>query len=492
MLAGMLGNGPRGDEPGPFEYSPYVPASRLFLNELFIDLEAIPELAACQEALSLLSLPATRHAMAELAKAGLVDYRRQMALKRRVLEALAERFFEDAPAERRAAFEGFRRDNPAVEDYARFRAVTEHYGAPWQAWPEPARSGHPATEDVDPHAFRYHLYAQWIAHEQLTALARRARKAGGGLYLDMPLGVAGDGYDAWLHQGLFATEATGGAPPDAFFSKGQNWGFPPIHPERSRAEGHRYWIESIRRLARVAGALRIDHVMGLHRLYWIPQGMAATEGVYVRYPSEELYAILCLESARNRCRVIGENLGTVPPAVNAAMERHGMAGMHVLQFSVQPNGETAIDPPPPGSVASLNTHDMPTFAAWWAGHDLNMQLEMGLLSPDQHADARKHRDWTRDAMLYFLRRHELLAKDDDSTGGVLEACLRWLAQSQAELVLINLEDLWLEKRPQNVPGTGPEERPNWRRRAALAFEDWTARPDCVRILAEIDALRRAS
>jgi 4-alpha-glucanotransferase len=490
MLAGFLGNGPKGDEPGPYEYSPYSPASRLFLNELFIDPESVAELAIAPEARAMLESDALRRSAAELNAADLVDYRRQAALRRCVLEKLAEAFFHNGATDRREAFERFLRQRSQTEDYALFRAVTEREGRCWHQWPEPLRSGRLTEGDADPAAVRYHLYAQWIAHEQLTALGERARRGGGGLYLDMPLGVNADGYDVWRYRDLFAMGAGGGAPPDNFFVKGQDWGFPPLHPERSRAEGHGYLAESIRGMMVVAGALRIDHVMGLHRLYWVPQGMDATEGVYVNYAADEIYAVLTLESQRHRVRVIGENLGTVPPAVPAAMERHAVAGMYVMQFSVQADGEHAIAPPPPGSVASLNTHDTPTFAGWWAGRDLDIQLEMGLIDADDHRDAHEHRGHVRDSMLYFLRRRGLLGENAD-TAAVLRACLRWLAAEPAGLVLVSLEDLWLETQPQNVPGTG-QERPNWRRRASQPFGAWTASPEYVSLAHEINEIRRAS
>jgi 4-alpha-glucanotransferase len=494
MLAGMLGNGPRGDEAGPFEFSPYAPASRLFPNEFYVDVESVPELAYAAEARALLESAAIREEIAALNGAELVDYRRQAALKRRVMEKLAAAFFESAPAERRAAFQRFKQRAPRVEDYANFRAAVEDHGCSWQVWPEPPRSGRLTAADVDPARAQYHLYAQWIAHEQLTALAERARQGGGGLYLDVPLGVHGDGYDAWRFRELFATGAGGGAPPDNFFVKGQNWGFPPLHPQRSREEGHRYLATAIGSLMEIAGVLRIDHVMGLHRLYWVPAGMEATEGVYVRYPAEEIYAVLTLESRRHATRVIGEDLGTVPRAVPAAMRRHGVQGMYVLQFSVQADGNHALAPVPAGAVASINTHDTPTFAGWWEGRDLDIQLEMGLIDGEVHTQAQAHRGHVRDSVVYFLRQRGLLAASGETgtqAGAVLAACLRWLAAEPAGMVLINLEDLWLEPLPQNVPGTGTEERPNWQRRASQPFGAWTTRTEYVKLLKEISELRRA-
>jgi 4-alpha-glucanotransferase len=200
-----------------------------------------------------------------------------------------------------------------LEDYAAFRAVVEKRRRPWPAWPKPLSSGTIAPADYDQDACVYHLYAQWLAEQQLAAFSSAARQRGPGLYLDFPLGVHRLGYDPWRYRGTFVTDASGGAPPDAVFTQGQNWAFPPLHPELIRAQGYRYLIECLRRQLAYATFLRIDHVMSLHRLYWIPNGWLARDGVYVRYRPDELYAILCLESHRHRASIVGENLGTVRP-----------------------------------------------------------------------------------------------------------------------------------------------------------------------------------
>src|SRR5579871_386816 len=292
----------------PFEPGPYSPASRLFWNEFYLDIHRIPELQCCPSAQALLAAPEFAHEVQALQAAPLVDYRRQMALKRRVLQELARTFFA-GPSPRTDALRTFMAGHPYAEEYARFRAVGERRRAPWPTWPAPLRDGVVRDGDYEEEAKRYHLYVQLLADEQLQAVAAKARAAGPGFYLDLPLGVNPDSFDVWRERQLFAVGLAAGAPPDPFFAGGQNWGFPPLHPERIRQDGYRYVSAYLRHHLRLAGVLRIDHIMGFHRLFWIAQGFGARDGVYVNYPAEELYAVFSLESHRHQSILIGEDLG---------------------------------------------------------------------------------------------------------------------------------------------------------------------------------------
>jgi len=234
--------------------------------------------------------------------------------------------------------------------------------------------------------------------------------------------------------------------------------------------------------------LRVDHVMGLHRLYWLPPGLDARSGVYVRYPADELYAILTLESVRSGCTVVGENLGTVPPEVNPTLARHGVLGMYVLQFELRPEGRPL--PPKPNSVASLNTHDTPTFAGFWAGRDIADRVDLGLLDEAGAAAEQEYRGRIRAATIDFLRGAGLFPPGESGPEAVLRGLLRFLSRSEAPMVLVNLEDLWLEDRPQNVPGTSWE-RPNWRRKARYAFEEFSRSTQVGQILGELNRDRGA-
>lgn len=449
----------------PFEPSPYAPASRLFWNEFYLDVTRVPELAQCAEAREVLASPAFQEEIAAWRAAPLVDYRRIMAAKRKVLALLARCCFV-ADSRRQAELRQWVAAHPEVQDYARFRAAGEKQRAGWLAWPERMRAGVLEEGDYDPAAERYHLYVQWLAREQLEALAAQARQRGGGLYLDLPLGVHAAGYDVWRERAAFALKASAGAPPDAFFPQGQNWGFPPLHPEQIREQSYRYYLRYLRHHLQYAGILRIDHVMGFHRLFWVPAGLPPEEGVYVRYPAEEFYAILALESHRYRTLIVGEDLGTVPRYVRTALARHGVRRMYVLPFEFTRHPAPALRNVPANSLACLNTHDLPPFAAFWQGGDQANRM----------------------VLPFFLYQRGWLPVPTSNPRAVLRGCLAYLAASRAQIVLVNLEDLWLETEPQNVPGTGGE-RPNWRRKARYPREVFTRLPEVLEVLREINGLR---
>jgi 4-alpha-glucanotransferase len=471
----------------PFEPGPYSPASRLFWNEFYLDIGRIPELARCPAARELMSTPAFQAEVEALRAAPLVEYRRQMALKRRVLTELTRTFFA-GPSERRTAFDRYQATHPELEDYARFRAVVERRRAPWPAWPDRLRDGTVREGDYDEDNKQYHLYVQWLAREQIQSLAERARAAGPGPYLDLPLGVNPDSYDVWRERDAFVRNMAGGAPPDPFFAKGQNWGFPPQHPQRIRAQGYRYLRACLHHHMGLAGMLRIDHLMGLHRFFWIPRGMEARHGIYVKYAAEELYAVFALESHRHRTILVGEDLGTVPPEVPPAMARHQVNRMYVAQYELRSPPEEALPAVFPHAVASVNTHDMPQFAAFWQGLDVDDRVDLGILEQPVAQEEHRKRQEAVGALARFLQRKGWLPErsSPDATA-VLRACLEYLSAGPSRVVLANLEDLWSETQPQNVPGTW-KERPNWRRRIRYPLETLPQVPQAMEILAKIHSL----
>lgn len=449
-----------------FAPSPYTPASRLYWNELYVDVTSIPDVRNCPPAQAILGSQEFQQGVAAQRSRLLVDYRVIMALKRRVMEELAQCFFAKR-SKRYGDFARFRDGDPSLEGYARFRAVGERLRVPWPEWPQPLRDGLIRPGDYDETTERYHMYVQWIAQEQLDALSRTARRKGVHLGLDLPLGAHPDGYDVWRERSLFVRGVAAGAPPDTFFAKGQNWGFHPPKPEEQRYQGYRHLIACLRHHLRYASTLRIDHVMGLHRLYWIPKGTEARDGAYVRYPAEELYAILSLESHRHGAVIVGEDLGTVPGYVRRIMRRHGLQRSYVVQIDETTSPERPLGSIPSASVASLNTHDTPTFSAYW--RDLHKEFKQGLLSA--------------------LRRKGLSKGRLDDDQSVLRALLGHLAAGPARTVLINLEDLWLETNPQNVPGT-TDEHPNWRRRARYTLEEFSGMSQVLQVIQEVDRLRK--
>ena len=470
LLATFLGE--------PFEPSPYSPVSRLMWNPFYLDLERWRGRKATGD---------IDNALAVLQEQSLVDYQHLAQLKRQRLEAwLSDPAAQSA--ERAAELSRFADAHPQVADYAAFMAACEAQRDVWPQWPERMRRGTLRDGDYDAAHKDYHICAQWLCRRQLAELADKAKARGAGLYLDLPLGVHPHGYDAWRRQELFMHGARVGSPPDTFFTRGQDWGFAPLHPQRLREQHYGYLIEVIQHHLRHANILRLDHVMGLHRLYCIPPGCEARHGAYLRYPADELHAILSLESHRQQCWIIGENLGTVPDYVNRAMSRHGLGKMYVAQFEMTTDPAKALNPTPVNAVASFNTHDMPMFAAFWHGLDIDQRLDMGLIDEADAAAEKAALEARKEALIAFLR-HRGLLTGKASAQAVHTACMAYLSASSANLVLVNLEDLWLETQPQNVPGTG-QERPNWRRKTAHAFETFSCMPEVVDALRQIDALRK--
>jgi 4-alpha-glucanotransferase len=470
----------------PFEPSPYSPASRLFWNEFFVDVSALPEFAACRNAQRLAGSREITEKLMTFRKSPLVDYAAEMKLRRAVLEELAA-FFFSKPSSERDEFELLLKHQPEWRRYAAFRAAQESLQRPWREWPASLRQGQLRREHTPENSVRYHLYAQWAVFRQLRRLVERCRQAEMCLYLDLPLGVNPNSFDCWREQKLFVHDASVGAPPDLFFTKGQDWGFPPLHPAALRESGYRYLRAVLQTQMQFAGLLRIDHVMSLHRLYWIPQGRPASEGVYVRYPAEEWYAVLSLESHRHRTQIVGENLGTVPPKVNQALARHGVRTLFVLQYEARPDRRVPINKPPALSVASLNTHDMPAFHNFWTAGDVPDRLQMGLLSPTEARTETRRRARLRSALLSFFRKQKWIGSSD-APAAALAAALRFLGESDAQWVLVSLEDLWLETAPQNTPGTS-HERPNWRRRLKFSLEAIFRSNPIARLLRQLHRAR---
>jgi 4-alpha-glucanotransferase len=429
----------------PPEPSPYSPVSRLFWSELHLNL-------------------GDAHRPVEVT--GLLD-------------------LGAADREVRGALGSDRRPDPDRIDaelalYARFRGAQARLGRAWMTWPDEARRGAPGEAHVDPDEERFHLVAQQEMRSQLASLST-ALDDGPLLGLDLAVGVHPDGYDVWSRQHLFAGGMSVGAPPDAGFPSGQNWGFPPILPGASRSEGHRYVADSIAHQARLAGVLRIDHVMALDRLYWIPSGAGLADGTYVQYPLEELFAVVCVESHHHGCAIVGENLGTVPPGIGTGLARHGILGMYLAQFEA---GETSKPSGPVATEAALiNTHDTPSLAGWVDEVDIDERLLVGLLDAASAAIERTNRQEA------VTRLERAVGVPADPVGPFLEAVLEWLGASDSPLVSVAMEDLWLESRPVNIPGTASDQRANWRRPWSRTLDDIAGDPDVLRRLRRLSTAR---
>lgn len=466
----------------PYDPSPYSPVSRRFWNETYLDVARLPELVGRPQLADWLDAPEVRDAFAALADAPTYDYRAHHALRRRAIAGAAV----GLDAGTLGAIVGY---DPAVADYARFRAAVDRAGTGWHAWDGPARDGRLGEGDVDPLDVAFHELAQYALRRQMADLADGFAARGQRLYLDLPVGAHGDGYDTWRHRDLFAWGAAAGAPPDEFFTDGQNWGFPPLVPAASRADGHRHLRDVLHHHMAVSGILRLDHVMGLHRMYWVPDGLHAREGVYVRYPREELFAVLAVESHRHDCVVVGEDLGTVPDEVRDAMDRHGLLGMYVTEFEVASWPGAAPTTPRADQLAALDTHDTPPFAAWVAGLDVDRRRAMGLVDDDDaDREHRERRQQVENLAGFLGARGDLPDTGDDPVPAevLFEGVLRWLGDGEAPVVLVNLEDAWGETEPQNVPGT-PADRPNWVHRFPAALDALVA--EAPRVAEALGALQ---
>lgn len=458
------------DAPGA-DPSPYLPVSRLAWSELYIDVESLPELALAPSARQQLASRALREQLFRLRRSPVSHPGATLALKRRLLEPMASALLACDPTVslRRAELDAFVRSRPEVEAYARFRAEREGGGEA---------------------AVGYHCYVQWVADAQLGG-AGQHRGGSCGLYLDIPVGVHAEGFDPWFEPGAFVRGVSGGAPPDDFFSGGQRWGFPPLHPEGIRAQGYRHVAAVCRHAMRHADAVRLDHVMGLQRLYWVPDGADARDGVYVGYRGDELHAVVALEADRAGTVVVGEDLGTVPTTVERAMARDRMLSSFVLQF--ESSIEEPLPEPPRRALATLGTHDLPPFAAFWRGLDIGDRRRRDLIEAPQAAEERARRARWRAAVLASLGGPGLSALPADGEAAeerrALAGCLGHLGSGPSEIVLADLEDLWLETEPQNRPGTGAEAG-NFRRRAARTMEDIEADTELAALLRELDGRRR--
>jgi 4-alpha-glucanotransferase len=402
-----------------------------------------------------------------------------------------------------AAFNEFvARGGRWLDDYATWMAIAESRNEwTWKMWPGELqdRESQAVQRFAAEHSRRVEFFkwAQFELDRQLGEVADACRSNGMeiGLYQDLAVGSSGTGSDAWAQRGLFREGATIGAPPDPYSDFGQNWGLPPVDPRALRHDRYRYFIQLVRAGFRHAGALRMDHVMGLFRLFWIPQGATGRDGAYVRYPSDDLLGILALESQRHKALVVGEDLGVVPPEVPPAMEKWGLLSSRVLYFEREDGGgfkpQSAY---PEMALASVNTHDMPTIAGFWAGRDIELRRSLGLVAESDCAGAAAQRDHEKRKLLDRLREdaalplHEHPSLDGAGVATVKKGLHDFLCSSGSALVALSLDDLGDELEPINVPGVGMDKYPCWSRKmhrtipeiAATAGEELARCDDRIR------------
>lgn len=496
----------------PAHISPYSPSNRQFLNVLYIAVEDVPDFVECDEARQRVATADFRETLARLRATANVDYVGVAAAKFEILTLLYASFrcnHVERGTQRCQAFRNFIEvQGEALRLHAIYDALDGHLRLQgpqywgWPSWPEDYRD--PASAVVNRFArervqdVEYFLYLQWLAADQLREAQATARELGMalGLYGDVAVGANSAGSETWSNRHLYRQGASVGAPPDALALKGQDWGIPPQDPNELRAQQYQPFIGLIRNNMRHVAALRLDHVMSLYRLWWVPRGLLSKDGTYVHYPLEDLIAIMALESERNECLVIGEDLGTVPEAMTVAMEHYRAYHYKVLLFEQEPNG--TFKPPDayvPTALAVVTTHDLPTLRGWWEEGDLALRDRLDLYpSEDLKTQAHATRASERRELLLALVAQNLWRWSPDQplppySAALSRAVHAYLGLSGANVAMIQVEDLIGMGDPVNVPGTDTEHA-NWQRKVTQDTADVLARAEVRDILAAVDSARR--
>ena len=462
-----------------WDVSPYSPVSRLFRNPLYLDPAEVP---AGPRGRALLESPEVRAEQEALRAAPGVEYERVMALKRRVLEALHE---DVTPDDAYRAY--VHRAGDALERFATFEAIVDRVGRlDWREWPadlqDPRSSAVAAFRREQARQVEYHRWVQYELDRQLAAAGRRGRRAGLeiGLYQDLAIGTAASGADVWAHPELFLRGVSIGAPPDDLGPSGQNWGLPPLGPRALRDDRYRFWTRLLRASLDHGGALRIDHVLGLFRQFWIPDGAHGSEGAYVRFPADDLLGILMLEARRRDAVVVGEDLGTVPPEVPPALRSRGILSSRVFYFERDGMTYRPSAGYEPAALATANTHDLPPIAGYWAGRDIVLRREVGAIESDEAAGREWHaRAAARHGILERLAAEgELPAPEAPADPAELRGAVhQFLCRTPAAMVGISLDDLVGESEPVNLPGVTPDRYPSWTRKLGPTVESLAERPE---------------
>ena len=475
----------------PYGISPYSPVSRLYKNFIYLEITAVPDVIESSAALELMERDDFMEKIKGLRDSVLVDYEAIARLKNKILRLAFDSFFDIHYFKGSPRGEAFRRyiqrEGSLLEDFALFSAIlaaTETES--WTDWPVEYRNiRNPEVEtfrENNEKDILFYQYVQWLIYLQHEEIAELAHQLGMpvGLYQDLAVGSSGGGYDSWIASGLIASGMDVGAPPDDFNPTGQNWGFPPFAPEKMKASGYEFLIQTLRKNMQHAGALRIDHALGMFRLFWIPQGSSAEFGAYVIYPSEEILRIIALESVRNKTVVIAEDLGTVGEDVRDTLFRFRMLSYKLLYFERNyPDPSFKV----PGrytdlALCSVTTHDLPTLYGYWSGRDIEEKTRLGLY-PDE--SLRQHqlfeRDGDRGLLLHALKSLDLLPEsfsDDPAAFSMMipSLCLtiyEYLSLTPSRLLAVSLDDIIGTLDQQNMPGT-IDAYPNWLQKAPVTLE----------------------
>ncbi|HYQ47972.1 MAG TPA: 4-alpha-glucanotransferase, partial [Thermodesulfovibrionales bacterium] len=478
----------------PYGISPYSPVSRLFRNVIYLDVEAVQDVAESAAARAAMDDQLFRTALQELREAASLDYEKVSALKVGVLRHAFQHFHDTYYVPDTARGRDFRAylesEGETLRSFGLYLELREHFITAgnvyaWQDWPSAYRD----HEQDAVRQFRrdhetgilFHCYVQWLLDRQLADVQTLCNAAGMevGLYHDLAVGAIGGGSDIWMYQDV-AAGADVGAPPDDFNPNGQNWGFPALIPEKMRETGYELFIETLRQNMQHGGALRIDHALGLFRGFWIPSGMSPKEGGYVRQTARDLLRIIALESRRNRTIVIAEDLGTIDEEFRVMLQQFRILSYRLFYFERNYPDPSFKAPQQyvPTALCAVTTHDLPTLYGYWEGHDINVKDRIGIYADDQ-ARQQDHtaRQQDRRLILSALRKENLLPDDfpEDPvmvphlTPLLCSAIYRYLARTPCRMVLASLDDIIGTVDQQNLPGT-VDLHPNWVQRTPLALE----------------------
>jgi 4-alpha-glucanotransferase len=477
----------------PFNTSPYLPNCIFYQNFLYLDVEGMEDFAQCRRARELRESAEVTREIEDLRATPYVEYERVSALKLRFLKLGFGQFLRErrTGSARARAFQAFcEREGDLLETFAIYCALDEEMHRRnadvwvWTDWP----AAYQDPDSAETRAFRekrwrrvmFYQYLQWQIDLQLAGAQQwaRDRHLSIGLYHDLALATDRFGSDLWAHRPFYVAGCRVGSPPDDFSPKGQDWAFPPPNSARHREDGYRLFAESIRKNCRHGGALRIDHVMRLFRLFWIPDGVEATEGAYVRECNDDFVRILALESVRNQVVVVGEDLGTVEPSIRETLARFGMLSYRLFYFEKNERGEfRRSDEYPQQSLVSSTTHDLPTLAGFWVGADITARRAAGIIDDAVERAQFEQRRTEKQKMLDVLFQLELVRKDlprsaedyPELTGELHNAIIGFLAMTPSQLLAINQEDLTKEANQQNLPGS-TWQYPNWGRKMRFTIE----------------------
>jgi 4-alpha-glucanotransferase len=493
----------------PFGVSPYSPISRLYRNFIYLDIEKIPEVAASDELKKIITSKKYRQERENLNKEALIAYDRIASIKETILRKAFDIFHEKHYSRSTNRGKAFRyylsEEGNALIHFATYMAVYDYFSGKgaqgkgrrrgdrqlccysWQEWPEQFRD--PSSQAVE--AFRkehkieilFYQYIQWLIDGQLSEIAEDAGEKGMeiGLYHDLAVGSAGSGSDAWSYQDVIAGGTNVGAPPDDFSPDGQTWGFPPMLPEQLRETGYELFIQTMRRNMKSGGAVRIDHALGLFRLFWVPEGLTPKDGAYVSYPAEDFLRIIALESIRNHTVVIAEDLGTIGDNMRESLQRFQMLSYRLFYFERNYPDPSFLPPDkyPVMALCAVTTHDLPTLTGYWSGRDIELRKQAGKYRDEAEWQEQIYaRERDKELILRALKSHGILPPEHPSDPVMVpqmtpELCLAvypYLARTPCKLLLVSLDDVIGTMDQQNMPGT-VDAHPNWMQKTPVTLEE---------------------